>query len=127
MHFSAAVAASNQQSSAPPAAGGPPGASSASASQGATLSITGQVTTENQHVKMGAFHTLDLETNRDVRIVKQEWDSISFNRVKEACEEGRGAEVGAIVCGEGMPQSLTREERPFTDLKFRNGGGMFAF
>lgn len=67
------------------------------------MSISGRVTSENEHVRMGAFHTLDLETNRDIRIMKGEWDSIALGRVKEACDEGRGAEVGAIVCGEGKP------------------------
>jgi protein pelota len=51
---------------------------------------------------MGAFHTLDIEVSRDVRIVKDEWDSIALSTVDEACVPGRGAEVGAIVCGEGL-------------------------
>jgi protein pelota len=51
---------------------------------------------------MGAFHTLDIEPNRDVRIEKSDgWDSIANARVAEACVPGRGAEVGAVVCGEG--------------------------
>lgn len=50
---------------------------------------------------MGAFHTLDIEANRDVRIEKPEWDSISLERIEEASQPGRGAEVGAVVCGEG--------------------------
>lgn len=65
------------------------------------LQISGQCTSENPYVKMGAYHTLDVETNRDVKINKTEWDSISLERVTEACVEGRGAEVGAVVCGEG--------------------------
>jgi len=74
----------------------------ASSVQGtAMLQISGQCTSENPYVKMGAYHTLDVETNRDVKINKTEWDSISLERVTEACVEGRGAEVGAIVCGEG--------------------------
>jgi protein pelota len=56
---------------------------------------------ENEHVKMGAFHTLDIEANRDVRIEKSEWDSISLERIEEASQPGRGAEVAAVVCGEG--------------------------
>lgn len=52
-------------------------------------------------MKMGAFHTLDIEAHRDIRIIKPHWDSVSLGRVEEACVEGRGAEVGAIVCGEG--------------------------
>ncbi|TFK75795.1 hypothetical protein BDN72DRAFT_350493 [Pluteus cervinus] len=68
----------------------------------AALHIAGRVTSENQHVKLGAFHTLDVEANRDVRIEKADgWDSVALSRVEEAILPGKGAEVGAIVCGEG--------------------------
>ncbi|KAF9534203.1 eRF1 domain 1-domain-containing protein [Crepidotus variabilis] len=69
----------------------------------ASLHITGRVIAENEHVKMGAFHTLDVEANRDVRIEKADgWDSVAISRVDEAIIPGRGAEVGAVVCGEGV-------------------------
>ncbi|ODN79875.1 mRNA surveillance protein pelota [Cryptococcus amylolentus CBS 6039] len=68
----------------------------------ASLQISGQVVQENEFVKMGAFHTLDLEANRDFRLSKAiGWDSIALERIQESTQEGRGAEVGAIVCGEG--------------------------
>ncbi|EJU06228.1 hypothetical protein DACRYDRAFT_86016 [Dacryopinax primogenitus] len=67
----------------------------------ASLQISGRVTSENQYVKMGAFHTLDLEANRDFKLGKEEWDSVALERLQEACVEGRGADVGAVVCGEG--------------------------
>jgi protein pelota len=51
---------------------------------------------------MGAYHTLDIESNRDVRIEKADgWDSVAKARVEEAIIPGKGAEVGAVVCGEG--------------------------
>jgi protein pelota len=67
----------------------------------ASLQISGRVAVENSFVKLGAFHTLDIEANRDVRIEKAEWDSVALERLSDACVPGRGAEVGAIVCGEG--------------------------
>ncbi|EAU84885.2 pelota [Coprinopsis cinerea okayama7 len=68
----------------------------------ASLHISGPVISENQYVRMGAFHTLDIEPNRDVRIEKSEgWDSVARARVEEAIVPGRGAEVAAVVCGEG--------------------------
>ncbi|KAG6911210.1 hypothetical protein DXG01_003077 [Tephrocybe rancida] len=77
--------------------------SSAPPPTSAALHISGRVTSENPHVKMGAFHTLDVEANRDVRIEKADgWDSVAVSRVEEAIIPGRGAEVGAVVCGEGM-------------------------
>lgn len=72
----------------------------------ASLQITGRVAQENAYVKLGAFHTLDVEANRDVRIEKTEWDSIALDRVEESSIPGRGAEVGAVVCGEGTLNSI---------------------
>lgn len=57
---------------------------------------------ENLHVRLGAFHTLDIEANRDVRIEKPDgWDSVAVARVEESTVPGRGAEVAAVICGEG--------------------------
>ena len=96
MQFYATAAAANE------AAGAAGGSDDASSSQGASLSISGQVTAENDFAKMGAHHTLDLELNKDVKIVKPEWDAIAFQRVQEACNEQKGAEIGAIILGEGV-------------------------
>ncbi|KAJ7276520.1 eRF1 domain 1-domain-containing protein [Mycena haematopus] len=68
----------------------------------AALHISGPVIVENQHVRLGAFHTLDIEVQRDVRIEKFEgWDSVAIARVEESVIPGKGAEVAALVCGEG--------------------------
>ncbi|KAL4241896.1 Protein DOM34 [Abortiporus biennis] len=77
--------------------------SSVNNTQTAAIHVAGRVCVENPHVKLGAFHTLDLETNRDVRIEKAEggWDSVALSRVEESCAPGSGAEVGAVICGEG--------------------------
>lgn len=93
-------------SSAAPASDGPSidpnGQSTSANSSTAALHIAGRVTVENQYVKLGAFHTLDIEVNRDIRIEKENgWDSVAVGRVEESIIPGRGAEVGAIVCGEG--------------------------
>ncbi|WWC70401.1 mRNA surveillance protein pelota [Kwoniella pini CBS 10737] len=68
----------------------------------ASLQISGKVIEENEFVKLGAYHTLDLEANRDFRLTKVTgWDSVALERIQESTAEGRGAEIGAIVCGEG--------------------------
>lgn len=77
-------------------------ASSSSSQVTAALHISGPVIAENQHARLGAFHTLDIEPNRDVRIEKNGgWDSVAVARIEEAIIPGRGAEVAAVVCGEG--------------------------
>ncbi|KAG8761417.1 Translation factor pelota [Serendipita sp. 396] len=98
---SASASNTNSTAASSTSSAGAGSSSSAITGGGATMHITGRVTEENHHVKMGAFHTLDIEMNRDVKIIKEEWDRVALDRVDEACAEGRGAEVGAIVCGEG--------------------------
>ncbi|CAO1613056.1 unnamed protein product [Sympodiomycopsis kandeliae] len=77
------------------------GGSAGSQGPGATLQVSGRVVEENQHVKMGAFHTLDLEINRQLSITKQSWDSIHLERLSESNDVSNRAEVGAVVLGEG--------------------------
>lgn len=80
---------------------------SSSAAGTATLHVSGPVTSEETQVSRGSYHTLDLEVGRDFTIIKAEgeWDSIARERIREITEPGRGAEVGAIVCGEGQSRS----------------------
>uniref|UniRef100_A0A915J3R7 ERF1 domain-containing protein n=1 Tax=Romanomermis culicivorax TaxID=13658 RepID=A0A915J3R7_ROMCU len=53
-----------------------------------TLHVKGRNTEENPHVKMGAYHTLDLELNRKFTLNKTCWDSIYIERVDMACDPG---------------------------------------
>lgn len=73
-----------------------------SGGKGATLQVSGRVASENKHVKMGAFHTLDLECNRQLTVTKDSWDSIHLERLSDSSDVGQRAEVGAVVLGEGV-------------------------
>jgi protein pelota len=95
IHFSPSMAGGDASASAGNAAG-------QTAETTASLQIAGPVVGESQHVSMGSYHTLDLEVHRDIRIEKESWDSIALERIEESCVPGRGAEVGAIVCSEGL-------------------------
>lgn len=54
-------------------------------------------------LKMGQYHTIELETTRPVQIEKEHcWDSIFLDRVKEACNPGANADLAAIVMHEGL-------------------------
>ena len=76
------------------------------------------MTNENDYVRLGAYHTLDLEANRDFRLAKGPggWDSVGMERVEEATREGRGAEVGAVVLGEGEPEAPDMSEAPYQGI-----------
>ncbi|SAM06297.1 hypothetical protein [Absidia glauca] len=66
------------------------------------LRINGRVASENAHVKMGSYHTIDLELNRNFTLLKPEWDTIALERVEDACDITKNADVVAIVCQEGL-------------------------
>eukprot|EP01119_Soliformovum_irregulare_P007286 TRINITY_DN1968_c1_g1_i1.p1 TRINITY_DN1968_c1_g1~~TRINITY_DN1968_c1_g1_i1.p1 ORF type:complete len:410 (-),score=116.18 TRINITY_DN1968_c1_g1_i1:40-1242(-) len=70
--------------------------------QGGLLRIGGQNVSESKYVRMGAFHTLDLEANREFTLTKSEWDIVSLERIKDATDPTRYADVGAIVLAEGL-------------------------
>lgn len=88
---------------------------------GSTLHISGPVSSESQHVKMGAYHTLDLEAGRDFTLIKPPggWDSIGIERVNEATSIAGGAEVGAIICGEGEYQTRAASHQCMTWTTFQ--------
>lgn len=70
--------------------------------QACVLRLKGRNIEENQFVKMGAYHTLDLELNRKFSISKQEWDTISLERVDTACDSTQNADVAAVIMQDGL-------------------------
>lgn len=70
--------------------------------QACMLRLKGRNIEENQYVKMGAYHTLDLELNRKFSLRKQEWDSVSLERVDMACDPTKSADVAAVIMQEGI-------------------------
>lgn len=58
---------------------------------------------ENKHVKLGSFHTLDLELQRNFTLEKAEgWDSVALDTLKEAIDEDRKAQLWAVIMQEGL-------------------------
>ncbi|XP_058453274.1 protein pelota [Malaya genurostris] len=70
--------------------------------QAQVLRLKGRNIEENQFVKMGAYHTLDLELNRKFILTKSEWDSIALDRVEMACDVTQSADVAAVIMQEGL-------------------------
>lgn len=70
--------------------------------QACALRVKGRNIAENQYVKMGAYHTIDLEANRKFTLVKQNWDSIALERIEMACDPTQHADLAAVVMHEGI-------------------------
>lgn len=70
--------------------------------QACVLRVKGRNVEENQYVKMGQYHTIDLELNRKFVLTKQEWDVVSIDRIELACDATKQADLGAVIMQEGI-------------------------
>ncbi|XP_055681138.1 protein pelota [Lutzomyia longipalpis] len=70
--------------------------------QACVLRLKGRNVEENPYVKMGAYHTLDLALNRKFTLTKQEWDTISLERIDMACDVTQSADVAAVIMQDGL-------------------------
>ncbi|XP_076153901.1 protein pelota homolog [Alosa pseudoharengus] len=71
-------------------------------SQACQLRVKGTNLEENQYVKMGAYHTIELELNRKFTLAKKIWDSVVLDRIEQACDPTQKADVAAVVMQEGL-------------------------
>ena len=70
------------------------------------IRLKGRNETESEHVKLGAYHTLEVEPHRAVSIEKDQWDASDLARVKEACDPAASADLACLLIGEGMANLL---------------------
>uniref|UniRef100_A0A0C9RRV9 Protein pelota homolog n=1 Tax=Wollemia nobilis TaxID=56998 RepID=A0A0C9RRV9_9CONI len=68
----------------------------------AILRIRGKNVSENEHVKIGAFHTLEIETQRPFTLRKDVWDSMALDTLKQACDPAASADLAVILMQEGL-------------------------
>ena len=69
------------------------------------LRLKGRNIEENPHVKMGAYHTIDLELHKKFTLQKPLWDSVHLERIELATDPGRSADVAALIdaVGSALP------------------------
>ncbi|KAJ6021814.1 hypothetical protein N7540_007318 [Penicillium herquei] len=109
--------------------------------QSSQLHVSGQIINETPHTKIGQFHTLDLELNRNFTLEKEVgangegvgWDSIAVEMLKDAVDEGgnRRAEAVAVVMQEGLAhicfigqfQTILKQKVEMSVPRKRQGGG----
>lgn len=71
-----------------------------------SIRVSGRIAEENVHVRIGAFHTIDLEPFRAFTLTKTFWDSIHVDRLTFALDPTSDADVGAVVMQEGLAHVL---------------------
>ena len=73
--------------------------------QSSQLHVSGRIAEETKFTKVGQYHTLDLELQRNFTLEKdgdEAWDSVARGTIKEACDPVKSADVWAVVMQEGL-------------------------
>ncbi|XP_021282274.1 protein PELOTA 1 [Herrania umbratica] len=74
--------------------------------EGSILRIRGKNVLENEHVKIGAFHTLELELHRPFVLRKDIWDSLALDVLQQASDPGASADLAVLLMQEGLANIL---------------------
>ncbi|KAF5452115.1 hypothetical protein F2P56_027148 [Juglans regia] len=69
---------------------------------GSVLRIRGKNILENEHVKIGAFHTLELELHRPFVLRKDVWDSVALDVLQQASDPAASADLAVVLMQEGL-------------------------
>jgi protein pelota len=65
--------------------------------------VSGQICEETKWAKIGQYHTLDLELQRNFTLEKSEgWDSVALAAVQEAIQQDKEGTIPAVVMQEGF-------------------------
>lgn len=72
--------------------------------EGAQIRLKGRNLTENEHVKLGAYHSLELELHRSFVISKETWDTLDLARLKQCTDPAASADVAILLMGDGIAQ-----------------------
>ena len=67
-----------------------------------SLRLKGTNIKENDHLKLGQYHTLAIELHRPCEITKEYWDSIHIDVLREIAEPTKKAELAVVVMQEGL-------------------------
>ncbi|KAL6977078.1 CDP-diacylglycerol--glycerol-3-phosphate 3-phosphatidyltransferase [Sarracenia purpurea var. burkii] len=70
--------------------------------EGSILRIRGKNILENEHVKIGAFHTLEIELHRPFVLRKEVWDSLALDELHQASDPSASADLAVVLMQEGL-------------------------
>ncbi|GAB2222678.1 hypothetical protein Drorol1_Dr00016800, partial [Drosera rotundifolia] len=70
--------------------------------EGSVLRIRGKNILENEHVKIGAFHTLEIELHCPFVLRKAVWDSLTLELLRQASDPAASTDLVVILMQEGL-------------------------
>ncbi|GJS43559.1 protein PELOTA 1 [Tanacetum coccineum] len=74
--------------------------------KGSVLRIGGKNILENEHVKIGKFHTLELELHHPFVLRKLLWDSQAVKLLQQAADPSASADLAVLLMHEGLAHIL---------------------
>ena len=84
---------------------------------GASLRLRGRNLTETEHVKLGSYHTLELEPQRAFTLEKAAWDAIDVERIQQATDPAASADLAAVLITVSPLHMLKEAVRDGIDIK----------
>ena len=66
------------------------------------IRIRGKNKLENPHVRLNAYHTLELVPTRKFTLTKESWDTIFMERLTLACDVSKSADLAAVIMQKGL-------------------------
>ncbi|KAI3975339.1 hypothetical protein MKX01_033579 [Papaver californicum] len=70
--------------------------------EGSVLRIRGKNILENEHVKIGSYHTLEIELHQPFVLRKVVWDSMAVDILKQASDPAASADLAVALMQEGL-------------------------
>ncbi|KAA8516621.1 hypothetical protein F0562_016873 [Nyssa sinensis] len=66
------------------------------------LRVRGRNVVSNEHLNSGAFHTLELEKNKEFDLKKEVWDARAIDALTDGCDRGGGADLAVVLMHESL-------------------------
>lgn len=70
--------------------------------EGSVLRMRGKNILENEHVKIGQFHTLEIDLHRPFVLRKALWDSLALDILHQASDPTASADLAVVLMQEGL-------------------------
>lgn len=61
------------------------------------MRVRGTNQTDTEHVRLGAYHTLEVEVNRAFSLQKVKFDGIDFERISQATNPAASADLAVLL------------------------------
>ncbi|KAI3910703.1 hypothetical protein MKW92_045149 [Papaver armeniacum] len=74
--------------------------------EGSVLRIRGRNVSKNEFVKIGSFHTLEIDLHGKLVLTKELWDSMALDLLKQASDPAASADLAVILMQEGLANLL---------------------